>query len=120
MTSIVHNNEGVGDDAFPAIIIPALNEEPAIGQVLGRVPYPASCVTVVDNGSTDLTSEIARASGAHVVCEPRRGYGRACLAGLPAAGPSSIVVFLDADLRQDPDDIPRPGAPSSRREADLV
>jgi len=120
MTSIVHTNEGVRDDAFPTIIIPALNEEPAIGEVLGRVPYPASCVTVVDNGSTDLTSEIARASGAHVVCEPRRGYGRACLAGLRAAVPSSIVVFLDADLSEDPDDILRLVDPITRGEADFV
>ena len=104
----------------PAIIIPALNEEPAIGRVIARIPYPASCVTVVDNGSTDRTAEIARAAGVHVVREPRRGYGRACLAGLREAYPSPIVVFLDADMSEDPADIPTLIHPIACGRADFV
>ncbi len=114
------NREPVRDDSVPALIMPALNEEPAIGRVLARVPYPTSFVTVVDNGSTDRTAEIARACGARVVAEPRRGYGRACLAGLAAAAPASIVVFLDADLSEDPDDIRRLVEPIANGDADFV
>ena len=114
------SREPMRDDSVPALIMPALNEEPAIRQVLARVPYPAASVTVVDNGSTDRTAAIARACGARVVSEPRRGYGRACLAGLAAASPSSIVVFLDADLSEDPDDMLRLVQPIANGDADLV
>ncbi len=113
-------SRSLADDNLPALIMPALNEEPAIERVLARVPYPTRRVTVVDNGSTDRTAEIARSCGARVVAEPRRGYGRACLAGLAAAPPSSIVVFLDADLSEDPDDVLRLVQPIANGDADLV
>ncbi len=88
-----------------AVIIPALNEEKAIAKVLRDMPWKIlDEVFVVDNGSTDRTSEVADALGAKVVREPRRGYGRACHAGLNsiADSPPHIVVFMDGDYSDDP------------------
>jgi len=103
-----------------AIIIPALNEEEAIGHVLRALPLPASLATVVDNGSTDATAARAREAGARVVHEPRRGYGRACLAGLRANPDADIVVFLDADYSDHPEEMDSIIGPIARGEADLV
>ncbi|HEX8131073.1 MAG TPA: glycosyltransferase family 2 protein [Pyrinomonadaceae bacterium] len=82
-----------------SVVIPALNEEETIGAVVRAVPREiASEVIVVDNGSDDRTAERAREAGARVVCEPRRGYGRACRAGEAAvAADCEIIVFLDGD-----------------------
>src|SRR5436305_1085949 len=86
------------------LIIPALNEEPAIATTLGRIPPGLySDIIVADNGSRDRTAEIARGCGATVVTEPERGYGSACLramASLPAG--ANVVVFMDADSSDDP------------------
>jgi len=80
------------------VIIPALNEQDAIGCVLADIPAGlVSKVIVVDNGSTDATARVAQQAGALVVHEPRRGYGAACLAGIAAAGTPDIFVFLDGD-----------------------
>src|SRR5579883_3009566 len=69
-----------------AIVIPALNEEDALLQLLAEFPRDfASWVIVVDNGSTDATAAVARSAGAIVACEPVRGYGRACLKGFKTA-----------------------------------
>jgi len=82
-----------------SVVIPALNEEDPIAGVVRAVPRAlADEVIVVDNGSTDHTSEQVREAGARVVAEPRRGYGRACRAGVRAVGADcEIVVFLDGD-----------------------
>lgn len=82
-----------------SVVIPALNEAEPIGDVVRAVPREiAAEVIVVDNGSTDATVEVARAAGARVVSEPRRGYGRACRAGVEAvADDCEIVAFLDGD-----------------------
>src|SRR6516165_12824876 len=92
-----------------ALLIPALNEAESIGRVLAQVPNGLfSQVIVVDNGSDDGTAEVARAAGAWVVREPRRGYGQACLAGLDQLHPGiDAVAFMDADLSDDPDDLAR-------------
>ena len=84
---------------FVAVIIAALNEEVAIGQVVRAIPRNiAGEIIVVDNGSIDRTAEVARAAGARIVHEPHRGYGRAFRAGLRAISPHyKIVVFLDGD-----------------------
>lgn len=84
---------------FISVVIPALNEEAAIEGVVRAVPLGiADDVIVVDNGSDDLTAERARHAGARVVSEPRRGYGRACQAGINSLAPEAqIVVFLDGD-----------------------
>jgi glycosyltransferase involved in cell wall biosynthesis len=107
-----------------AAVIPALNEVPSIARVVGgllaRADVPSLRVIVVDNGSSDGTGEIARAAGAEVVREPRRGYGRACLAGVLAARDAEIVVLLDGDAADDPADLPRVLGPLLEGEADLV
>jgi glycosyltransferase involved in cell wall biosynthesis len=83
-----------------SIIIPALNEEEPIAAVVHdclTTGLPGE-VIVVDNGSTDRTSDRAEAAGAKVVLEPRPGYGRACAAGVRALSPDcDVVVFLDGD-----------------------
>lgn len=101
-------------------IIPALDEEEAIGLVLAEIAGRVSEVLVVDNGSRDGTADVARAAGARVVREPRRGYGQACLAGIAAAGRADILVFLDADHSDDPRQLAPLLAPILAGEADLV
>ncbi len=111
------------DDRRPwtvAVVIPALNEAEAIGTVLASIPPVVGTVVVADNGSTDDTASRARAGGALVVVEPRRGYGRACLAGLRAVPDVDVVVFLDADLSDYPDDMIRLLDPITQGEADMV
>jgi glycosyltransferase involved in cell wall biosynthesis len=103
-----------------SVIIPALNEEAAIGTVVREVPRDlVSEIIVVDNGSTDRTAAVARAAGARVVREPRRGYGAACLAGARAAR-AEVLVFLDGDRSDDPREIVRVLDPVLSGEADLV
>ena len=106
-----------------AVIIPALNEERALPTVLAEIPATLSPrVVVVDNGSTDATAEVARAAGVEVVSQRVRGYGRACLSGLAALSgdPPDIVVFLDADHSDYPQDLVDILAPVLAGEADLV
>ncbi len=85
-----------------AVLIPALDEERSLPAVLEALPFDRlHSVVVADNGSTDDTAAIARAAGAAVVREPRRGYGAACLAGIrhlsSLPNPPAAIVFLDAD-----------------------
>ena len=103
-----------------AVIIPALNEEESVDQVLAAIPLETvDEIVVVDGGSTDRTVEIALASGARVVDEPRRGYGLACAVGVSAVQ-ADIVLFLDADGADDPSQIPDLLAPLLSGQADMV
>jgi len=94
--------------AWVSVVIPALNEEEPIGDVVRAIPRAVvDEVLVVDNGSTDATAERARTAGARVVSEPRRGYGRACQAGIAAvAADCEIIAFLDGDGSDCPELLP--------------
>lgn len=107
------------------VVIPAFNEQSSIAKVLEHLPRSRiHRVVVVDNGSTDDTAAVAGAAGARVVSEPRRGYGSACLAGLAyLAGLDAqpeVLVFLDADFSDHPEELPRLVAPILDGSADLV
>jgi glycosyltransferase involved in cell wall biosynthesis len=102
------------------VIIPAVDEEAAIGRVLAEVPSLVSEVIVVDNGSRDRTADVARAAGARVVHEPRRGYGQACLTGIAAAVQGDVIAFLDGDYSDYPGQLVDVLAPILSGEADLV
>ena len=105
-----------------ALVIPALDEESAIGPLLDAVDRRVvRDIIVGDNGSRDGTADVARARGAKVVTVAERGYGAACagaLALLPAD--TDIVVFMDADGSDDPSEIPSLLAPIESGLADLV
>lgn len=90
-------------------VIPALDEAGSIGDVVEGLGAVVDAVVVVDNGSQDDTAAVARRHGAIVEREPRRGYGAACLRGIARAVAldASVVLFLDADGSDDPNDAPR-------------
>jgi glycosyltransferase involved in cell wall biosynthesis len=104
------------------IVIPAMNEARSVGLVIDEIPMDdVAQVIVVDNGSTDDTAAVARRHGASVVEESRRGYGAACLRGIASLEPQSeIVVILDADHSDYPEDLTDLLAPIQRGEADFV
>ncbi|MFT6628373.1 MAG: glycosyltransferase involved in cell wall biosynthesis, partial [Flavobacteriales bacterium] len=90
------------------VIIPAFNEAGAIGLVVQDIAdRRVRRVVVVDNGSTDATSEVAREAGATAIREPRMGYGRACLTGLAhlSADPPDVVAFIDGDRSDYPEEM---------------
>ena len=102
-------------------VIPAWNEEGSIGRVVAAVPGDlVDEILVVNNGSTDRTPEVAEAAGARVVLEPHRGYGAACKAGLDAASDADILVYLDGDASDQPEELANVLGPVSRGEAELV
>jgi glycosyltransferase involved in cell wall biosynthesis len=104
-----------------SVVIPALNEEEAIGHVVAAMPWSdiAECI-VVDNGSTDRTAAVAASAGARVVTSSR-GYGAACKAGSDAAvATSTILVFMDGDGSDIVSDLSRLVAPIKSNAADFV
>ena len=104
-----------------SVVIPAYNEAPAIAEVIAAVPQSGVReIIVVDNGSTDGTAEQAAAAGARVIHEPRKGYGSACYSGARAAGKSDVIVFLDGDRSDDPQQLEFIAAPVIEGRADLV
>lgn len=108
-----------------SIIIPAFNEENGIGEVIREIPKGlVNEIVVVNNASTDNTYKIAAAEGATVLHEPVPGYGRACLKGIDylqkSSAPPDIVVFLDADHSDYPEEIVSLVSQIQRNQADLV
>jgi len=108
------------NDRRIGVVIPALNEEDAIGKVIAEIPDWVDAIVVADNGSRDRTGEVARRAGAHVVREVEAGYGAACIAGIAALPRSDIVVFLDGDYSDFPADMRLLVDPIIAGEADLV
>ncbi|WP_407699653.1 glycosyltransferase family 2 protein [Streptomyces ferrugineus] len=100
------------------VVLPCLDEAEALPWVLERIP-PGWRAIVVDNGSTDGSPDLARSLGAHVVHEPRRGFGAACHAGLTAAT-ADVVCFCDCDASLDPALLPTVAGPVLDGSADLV
>ena len=97
-TLVVYKNNRI------TVISPCLNEEQGIEQVLRRMPDFVDQVIVVDNGSTDRTSDVARSFGADVIREPVRGYGRSYKKGFSCAT-GDLIVTLDGDHSYPPDAI---------------
>ncbi|NOY30713.1 MAG: glycosyltransferase family 2 protein [Planctomycetes bacterium] len=121
------NHQDRSEFAEVTVVIPALNEQDALPLVLRDLPQVGS-VIVADNGSTDRTAEVALEAGAIVVDQPQRGYGSACLAGLaeverrigrgkPAP---RVIVFLDADYSDHPEQLPELVAPIFEGRAEFV
>ena len=106
------------------VVIPAFNEEESLPLVLRDIPSPpVRRVIVTDNASTDATNRVARSAGATVVREERPGYGSACLRALDYLrdnSPPEIVVFMDADYSDHPDELTALIAPIIDGHADLV
>lgn len=105
------------------VIIPAFNEAEAIAKVIAEIPKDlVSEIIVVNNNSRDETSNVAKDSGATVLNEPRQGYGYACLAGLAYIknNPCDIVVFLDADYSDFPEEMYEVVAPIVNDDYDFV
>ena len=104
-----------------SVVIPAYNEEESLPHVLNDLPQDRlHQIIVVDNRSTDRTAEVARENGAAVVHEKRQGYGRACLAGMAVLENPDIVVFLDGDYSDYPEEIDLLVEPILKDEADFI
>jgi glycosyltransferase involved in cell wall biosynthesis len=103
-----------------ALVIPTLNEEASIGDVVRAIPRAlVGRIIVADGGSTDATVARARDAGAEVI-DAGRGYGRACLAAATAAEGADIVVFMDGDGADDPASIAALVAPIQAGTFDFV
>jgi len=104
------------------VIIPAFNEALSIGYVIEAIPNHVHEIIVVDNNSTDITQDIAKKKGATVLFEPKKGYGHACLKGISYLenDPPDIVVFLDGDYSDFPEDMDVLVAPLIKKEVRFV
>src|SRR5277367_395895 len=105
-----------------SVIIPALNEEHTIAEVVRSLASPlVHEILVVDNGSTDNTATCATEAGATVIHSPQRGYGRACASGVYAADPASdVFVFLDGDGSDVTSELPAIATPVLEGRYDFV
>ncbi|MHC2990481.1 glycosyl hydrolase [Pontibacter sp. HJ8] len=109
------------------VIIPAYNEERSIANVIAAIPAAlVQEVIVVNNNSSDRTAAVAQAAGATVLLEPNAGYGNACLKGIayvtakPATTRPDIIVFLDGDFSDYPEEMPLLLQPILEGRADMV
>ncbi|MGH1336951.1 MAG: glycosyltransferase family 2 protein [Aureispira sp.] len=108
-----------------AVIIPAYNEENAVGKVVAAIPKTfVNTVVVVNNNSNDQTAVVAKEAGAIVLDEHQQGYGFACLKGMTylktLPQPPDIVVFIDADYSDHPEELPQLVAPILERDVTMV
>lgn len=106
------------------VIIPAFNEADSIGYVIKDIPRSVQEVIVVSNNSTDATEATAKQAGATVLTEEKKGYGYACLKGMEYVAKQEIkpeiIVFLDGDYSDFPEELDRVTAPIIERNIDLV
>jgi glycosyltransferase involved in cell wall biosynthesis len=109
------------------VLIPAWNEEGSIGRVIDDLPKElVSSVIVADNNSTDYTADVARKFGATVVSAKQQGYGSACLAGMrfiqswPIDQQPDVLVFIDADYSDFPDELSLVAEPILAGRADFI
>lgn len=106
------------------VIIPAFNEADSIAHVINEIPKTVSEIIVVNNDSTDNTEANAKAAGATVLTETRKGYGYACLKGLAYVSKKSkqpeIIVFIDGDYSDYPEELDKVVAPILENDIDFV
>ena len=106
------------------VIIPAYNEADSIAKVINDIPEMVDEVIVVSNNSTDATEENAKNAGATVLTENRKGYGYACLKGMHYISGQSekpdIIVFLDGDYSDYPEELTKIVAPIIEGNIDFV
>ncbi len=107
------------------VIIPAFNEQNAVGQVIEDIPKDlVDEIVVIDNGSTDNTFDTAKNKGATALREERKGYGYACLKGMDYIASQKqlpdIIVFLDGDYSDYPEEMHKLVEPIIQKDADLV
>jgi glycosyltransferase involved in cell wall biosynthesis len=106
------------------VIIPAFNEEASIVKVISEIPDLVSEIIVVNNNSSDQTENVAKMAGATVLSEPQKGYGFACLKGLEYIASQEIkpdiVVFLDGDYSDYPQELHKIIAPIISNNIDLT
>jgi glycosyltransferase involved in cell wall biosynthesis len=106
------------------VIIPAFNEEKAIAHVIKEIPSSVSEIIIISNNSTDDTIKVATAAGATVLSENRKGYGYACLKGMEYISNQEIkpdiVVFLDGDYSDYPEELTQLIAPILQENIDFV
>lgn len=107
------------------VIIPAFNEQDSIGKVIYDIPKEwVSEIIVVNNNSGDHTRSVATSSGATVLDETQQGYGYACLRGIAYVSKlpvkPDVIVFMDADYSDHPEELPRVVQPILEDRADLV
>lgn len=106
------------------VIIPAFNEEDAIAKVITEIPHCVGEIIVINNNSTDNTVQRAKSAGATVLSENQKGYGYACLKGMDYIAKTnskpSIIVFLDGDYSDYPEELTQLVTPIIENKADFV
>lgn len=123
----MQNNSSIqGDKRMPIVdvLIPAFNEENSVGKVIKDIPPLVRNIVVVNNNSNDNTVKVAQSAGAIVLDEAQRGYGRACLTGMEYIAnlevQPDILVFLDADYSDFPEQLTLLIAPIIGHDMDMV
>ncbi|PRY88112.1 glycosyltransferase family 2 protein [Mongoliibacter ruber] len=118
------NDAGIQHRPIVDVLIPAFNEENSVGLVVKDIPDFVRNIIVVNNNSNDDTVKVAKAAGAIVLDEPQKGYGKACLTGMAFIAslpiPPDILVFLDADYSDYPEQLTDLITPIENNQIDMV